>query len=181
MSISPEGQALSLVGALVVGLAFGLLYDLIRPFRLRAPSWGEFFLDLFYWFIVIIVVFLCAPILSNGHVRIFMMAAHFLGAVIYFKLLSRPIRWFTTLVDHLFSRLIALLTWPFRRLKQILAAPLLKIFFYLKKSIKKIFSFLPRWFTIDEIPKKAASAARQVPEHKEGQQRDQNQKGWSSD
>lgn len=180
MTVTPEGQAIALIGAFFVGLALGLLYDLIRPFRLRAPFWGELFLDFVYWLIVTLVVFICAPLLSDGYVRFVMIATHFFGAFCYFKLLSSPIRWLTTLVDRILGRILSLLLWPFRTLKGLVEIPVRKFGDHLKKTAKKIFSFPVRWFTIRKIPKEATHAERQ-PSGNEVGQRDQNQKGWSSD
>lgn len=176
-----EGPVFALLEAFLVGLALGLLYDLIRPFRIHAPFWGEFLLDLLYWFIVTLTVFIFAPLLSDGHIRLVMLINHFLGAIVYFKLVSRPIRFFTMFLANLCSRLISLILWPFRTITRILGAALLKIFSHFKKMMKKIFSFPSRWFTIIKIPKKATSTAGQPSENEEGQQHAQNKKGWYSD
>jgi hypothetical protein len=164
-----------------VGVALGLLYDLIRPFRLHAPSWGEFLLDLFFWVVVTITIFVCAPLLGGGHVRLVMITNHLLGAIFYFKFISAPIRWFTTLIANGLSCVLSLLFWPFRTFLRILGGALSTFLSYFKKMIKKIFSFPSRWFTISKIPKEATFAAGQPSGNEEGQQHAQNKKGWSSD
>jgi hypothetical protein len=110
-----------------------------------------------------------------------MLVDNLIGAVFYFKLLSHPIRWLTAFAEHLFTRLLSLLFWPFRRFLMLLAVPLSFFWSHLKKIIKKIFSFPARWFTMIKIPKKATSNAGQSSENEGGQQHVQNQKGWSSD
>lgn len=181
MSISVQMQALSIIWALLVGLALGLFYDLLRPFRLYAPFWLEFLLDLLFWFIVTIAVFVFAPLLSGGQIRIFTLLFQFLGALLYFQLFSRFIRRMTELLHDCLARILQLLFWPLRRLLCILRVPFSYFLSYLKKTIKKLFSFPARWFTIDKISKRATNAAGQSPENKEVRQHDQNQKGWSTD
>lgn len=181
MTTSLLQQAISLLGAFTIGLAFGLLYDLIRPFRRRAPCLLEFTLDLFYCLVVTCIILLCAPLLSQGYLSIFMLMTYGLGAFCYFKLLSRPIRWFSNLLDHALCRLFSLFLWPFRRFCSILTARLSIFFNWVKKSVKKIFSFLLEWFKMIRVLKKSTSAAGQPSESKEGAQHDKNKTGWSCD
>jgi len=181
VSISPLQQAISLCVAFVIGLGFGLLYDLIRPFRRRAPFFLEFTLDLFYWLVVTCLILLCAPLLSQGYLRIFMLMTHGLGAFCYFKLFSRPIRWFTNLLDRALSHLFSLFLWPFRRILSILTAQLSIFFRWVKKSAKKIFSFPLEWFRMSKVLKKSTTAAGQPSANKEGAQHDKNKTGWSCD
>lgn len=181
MSMLPEGHVFALVVAFFVGLALGLLYDLLRPFRLHAPTWVEFLLDLLYWFIVTITVFVCAPLLSDGHVRFVILANNLIGAVVYFKLLSHPIRWLTGFLDRCCTKVLWLVFWPFRRLLTLVSKPLLLFLSHFKKTMKKFFSFSYRWFTISKIPKKATSNVGQSSKSEGGPQYVQNKKGWSSD
>lgn len=185
MTLTLEGQAIAFLGAIVVGLALGLVYDLIRPFRLHAPQWKEWLLDFSFWIIVTLTVFFCAPLLENGQIRIYMLIAYCLGALVYFKLLSKPIRRLCLFISRLWQRVCSILLWPFRKLCSILSAPLSLFRSWLLNSLKKIFSFVARWFRIRKVPKKARSAAQEPSRPKEGQQHEgqpvYHQKGWSAD
>lgn len=181
MSISPLDQAFCLLGAILVGLALGLVYDLIRPFRLRASTLMEYALDLLYWFLVTLVVFFCAPVLGRGYVRIFMLLAYGLGAFLYFKLFSRPIRFFSMLLDRFLTRLTSLFLWPFRQIETFLTASWIKFSEFVKKTLKKIFSFPLKWFKMRKMLRRSTSVPGQSPDGEEGAPHAQNKKGWSSD
>lgn len=181
MSTSPLHQAFCLLGAILVGLALGLLYDLIRPFRLRSSTLIEYAWDLFYWFVVTLVVFFCAPLFGRGYVRIFLLLANGLGAFAYFKCLSRPIRFLSSLLDRFLSRLAWFLLWPFRKIETILTAQLLKFFKIIEKTLKKFFSFPLKWFKMRKMLRRSTSVPGQSPDGEEGALHAQNKKGWSSD
>lgn len=181
MSISPLQQAISLLGAFLIGLAFGLLYDLIRPIRRRAAFLLEFSLDLLYWLVVTALILLCAPLLSQGYLSIFMLMTHGIGAFCYFKLLSRPIRWFTTLLDRVLCRLVSLALHPFQHIFSILSAQLSIFFHWMLKTAKKLFSFPLKWFRMLKVLNQSTSAAGQPSENEEGAQHDKNKTGWSCD
>ena len=181
MSISPLNQAFCLLGAILVGLALGLLYDLIRPFRLRSSTLIGSIWDLFYWFLVTLVVFFCAPILGRGYVRIFLLLANGLGIFLYFKILSGPIRFLSMLLDRVLTRIAHLILWPFRRIETFLSAQMVKISILVKKTLKNIFSFPLKWFKMRKMLKRSTSVPGQSPDGEEGAPHAQNKKGWSSD
>lgn len=177
MNSTPHDQLVALAGAFLVGLALGLLYDLIRPVRRRAPAWLEYLLDLFYCALFTITVFLCARLLSQGQLRFFLLFVNGLGAFCYFQVLSRPIRALFGLIE----RLLSILLYPFRLFFSTLAGQLSHFFQCLRKSLKKSFSFFTGWFRIETIRKKPSDQARQPSGTKEEEKHDQNQKGWSCD
>ncbi len=177
MSISPQDQLYALAGAFLVGLALGLLYDIIRPFRRRAPAWLEYFLDLLYCALFTIIVFLCARLLSQGQLRFFLLLINALGAFCYFNVLSRPIRALSALLE----RLIGFLLRPFSLLFSILTGQLSKFFACLRKSLKKIFSFSTGWVRMGIIRKKPSDTTQPPSALKGESSHDQNQKGWSCD
>lgn|GEM_PF-5143825 len=181
MNISPLNQAICFLCAISVGLALGLLYDLIRPFRLRSSTIMEYILDLFYWFIVTLVVFFCAPVFGSGYVRIFMILANALGAFLYFKLLSRPIRFLCSLLDRLWNRVTSIILWPFRQIETALTAQITRFSKFANKTLKNIFSFPVKWFKMRKMLKRSTSVPGQSPDGEEGVPHAQNKKGWSSD
>ena len=138
MNISVWEQAHSLLGALLLGIATGLTYDLLRTIRWRFRS--RIFcgiLDLLFWLAVTAALFLWSVAAGRGVVQISVCAALFLGAVVYFRFLSPlffPIlSWLTGLVFNFFRLLLTPLRF-FRRL----AGKIKKIFVLF---FKKHFSF----------------------------------------
>jgi spore cortex biosynthesis protein YabQ len=196
--IPPQAQFYAFGGAFLVGVALGLFYDTLRPFRLRAPPLLSGVLDMLFWLAAALAVFLCAPLLGDGRVRIYMVAAHILGAFCYFLLFSRGIRVFSQWVDRVVSCLFRLLMHPIGRLFVILAAPLSYLFQNVKNSAKKFFSFSEKWVKMKQAKLRGAGLARRkqfrakraFPAQKRkfaSREEDshalsgQNQKGWYSD
>ncbi len=95
MTVSVTDQALFFAGALVMGAAVGLLYDAFRILRVRVrlPLLGGV-LDLLFWLVVTVALFVYTTTAGSGEVRLYIVAAVLLGAAAYFWLLSR---WFLKL------------------------------------------------------------------------------------
>ena len=73
MSISLSGQLLSLAAGLLLGVGVGLLYDLLRQLRLLAPRrWMAEGLDLLFWLLACLALFLCGILFGGGQVRLYM-------------------------------------------------------------------------------------------------------------
>ena len=74
-----------------MGAAGGLLYDAFRILRVRVrlPCCGV--LDLLFWLVVTVALFVYTTTAGSGEVRLYIVAAVLLGAAAYFWLLSR---WF---------------------------------------------------------------------------------------
>ena len=141
MSVSTTGQLLAFLGAFLIGISLGLLYDLLRPLRLRGPRWLEPILDLLYWIAVTLAVLMAAPLLDTGRVRIYLLIAHTLGAVCYFFLFSWVMRRLAALLERLLLRMFSTILRPFRRFFAIYTAALSLFFTKLKVYIKKTFFF----------------------------------------
>lgn len=89
MSVSVTGQAYCLLGALALGLATGLFYDLLRCIRRCFRSMAlAILLDLLFWCVVTAVIFLWSVAAGDGKVQLTPCAALFLGGVLYFRFLS---------------------------------------------------------------------------------------------
>lgn len=93
MSISLSGQLLSLAAGLLLGVGVGLLYDLLRQLRLLAPRrWMAEGLDLLFWLLACLALFLCGILFGGGQVRLYMVLWLTLGATAYFAALSGKMR-----------------------------------------------------------------------------------------
>ena len=91
MGIDLADQVRTFLGAAALGGCLGLVYDVFRALRrrLRLPLVGAL-LDLGFWLLVTVGLFCYATAAGGGEVRIYMAAALFLGALLYFLLLSPP-------------------------------------------------------------------------------------------
>jgi hypothetical protein len=103
MTFTNPGQALSFLGAFLLGGVVGLVYDGLRVVRFRRKSkLAGFFLDVFFWLAVICALFCYAVWAGNGLVRVYMMAGMLGGGVVYFHTLSPfSLRFFFFLADLL--------------------------------------------------------------------------------
>ncbi len=148
MEISVSGQAATLGGALLLGMAVGLCYDIIRIPRayLRLPLLGGA-LDLLFWLIVTATLFLYATAAGGGEVRIFMAAALFGGTLLYFLVFSPWLRKFIDLVAAAVAAVWRFLTFPLIKL-----ASFLKIF---KEKLKNTFSSCLKRYRMNVIPENA--------------------------
>ena len=88
-------QGLFFVGALGLGAAVGVLYDVFRILRVRLPLplLGGI-LDLLFWLVVTAALFVYTVTAGSGEVRGYLVLAVLAGAAAYFWLLSR---WFLKL------------------------------------------------------------------------------------
>lgn len=116
----------------VVGLGYGLHYDLLRGLR-RNAKWLTHILDLWFALTFLIGNVFVAIYLGNGQFRIFMFVAVILGMAVWFLLFSRPILW-------LFEKVWAIIFAPFRILSRFCEKNLKKM----KKLLKNIFSFVKK-------------------------------------
>ena len=76
MTVSVTDQALFFAGALVMGAAVGLLYDAFRILRVRVrlPLLGGV-LDLLFWLVVTVALFVYTTTAGSGEVRLYIVAA----------------------------------------------------------------------------------------------------------
>lgn len=138
MTVTVWEQAYSLLGGLLLGVATGLLYELLRCVRYRVR--GRIFcalLDLLFWLLVTAALFLWSVAAGRGVVRLSICAALFLGCAGYLRFLS-PLCFpaffsLTGLIVRLFHLLLA----PFRLLKRLGEAVTKKFTLF----FKKLFSF----------------------------------------
>lgn len=178
MIVEPIIQQISLIISLVLGAFLGFVYDIVRAFRLCSPTWLSWFLDFFYCLFVMVCLFSFAPCFSNGYIRFVILICCGLGFALYYCLLSRFVRTLAQWIGRAIGFLISLFLRPFFLLWQSISKPLRIFSNYLKKTIKKIFSFQFRWFTMSKMPKNTKSVTEQSQEEV---WHDQSQKGWFLD
>ena len=94
MGFTLHAQGQSFLASLLLGAALALLYDLLRAIRLRRRSSGALTaaLDALYCAALALLPFLFALRIGGGELRLFMLLAGILGAVVYFTLCARLLR-----------------------------------------------------------------------------------------
>ena len=142
MAVSVTAQALSFLGALGLGGALGLLYDLFRLLRTRLGlRWLGGGLDLLYWLAVVVSLFVYCVAAGNGDVRIYLMLGTALGGGVYFLTLSAPVLFLGNKMWDLFFFLGTLCLRPFRYLKNLSKKNW--------RNGKKDFHYRRKWYKIN--------------------------------
>ncbi|HIT56428.1 MAG TPA: spore cortex biosynthesis protein YabQ [Candidatus Galloscillospira stercoripullorum] len=145
MGASVAQQAASLGWAVLLGVAVGLLYDVLRILRVRLKLrlLGAA-LDFLFWLPVTAAFFLFALIMGGGEVRITLLAGHFAGAVLYFRLLSPPVLRLGYALADLGGLFWRIATAPVRALGWCCKK--------IKKFLKNSFLYRRKWFRIRLLP-----------------------------
>ena len=132
-------QALQFLQSILLGIAAGALYDMFRPFRALLPRLTGV-LDFLYGLILTVTAFAFLMRPADGELRGFMLLGMAGGLILFYGLLSRPLRpvwrfWADTLAAAV----------------KIPLAPLVWLKLFLKKSVrggKNLFSFAGKCYTI---------------------------------
>lgn len=87
-------QLLDLGAAMLLGIVCGMIYDLLRPVRLRRRDNKSLthMVDIVFVLVVLLTVFLFALRIGKGEFRLFMLCGFFAGGTLYFLLLSPLLR-----------------------------------------------------------------------------------------
>ena len=126
--------------SILLGLAAGLLYDLLRPLRLRVPPLAGF-LDSLYCLSAAAAVFLFTLRQAQGQLRFYVLLGIAGGGALFFGIFSAPLRpvwdfWADAAADLL--RLVAI---PFRKM--------LAVCKKMWKAEKNLFYFCNKYYTIE--------------------------------
>ena len=133
-------QLLLFLRSVLLGGVLGLVYDLLRPLRrLGGRLWGGL-LDALYGLTAVSALFFFV-MAGDGELRVFILLGALGGAVLFFCLLSRPMR-------PLWEFWAAIFLKPVGWAK--------KFGVECEKNRKKLFSFGKKWFTIIFTPKTGA-------------------------
>ena len=142
MELSVAQQASSLVGAILLGFAIGVLYDLLRLLRVRLhiPFLGSA-LDLLFWVATVAALFVYATGATGGQMRIYVLLSVFGGATAYFVTLSPWILSLGNLIADAAAFLGRLMKLPVRFLHFCAKK--------LEKNLKYLFLYRRKWSKIE--------------------------------
>ncbi|MBQ9493386.1 MAG: spore cortex biosynthesis protein YabQ [Oscillibacter sp.] len=134
-------QLLQFLQSVLLGISAGALYDVLRPFRALLPRLTGLF-DFLYGITLTaaLLAFLITP--ADGELRGYMLLGASGGVVLFFGILSRPLRPVWRFWAETFAAMVRLLLSPLVRLKD-----------FLKKSArggKKLFYFAGKCYTIEK-------------------------------
>lgn len=154
MEISNSAQVIEFVLSLLLGIGFGIFYDIVRVIRRRIPFLGSA-LDFILPLAIAIGMLLFALYAGGGILRIFMLAAVVLGAAMYFAMLSPLILGVLFLFADLINSIICLLLTPIKFLFDFLWNFSKKLFHLLEKYYKMILRLLTEFIGRDRIRNEA--------------------------
>ena len=126
--------------SILLGLAVGLLYDLLRPVRLRVP-WLAGFLDSLYCLAAAAAVFLFTIRQAEGQLRLYVLLGILGGGALFFGLFSAPLRPVWDFWADAAGDLLRLLAIPGRGL--------LAVCKKMWKAEKNLFYFCKKYYTIE--------------------------------
>ncbi|MCD7929174.1 MAG: spore cortex biosynthesis protein YabQ [Clostridiales bacterium] len=144
MEVDVTAQALSLAGSLALGAALGVVYDLFRVLRVRAPLPGlGGALDVLFWAVATVTLFVWSVVSGGGVVRIYIALGLLAGCWVYFRLLSRR---FLVLAYHL-ADICALVAHVLLLPVKLLRAAAKKV----KKIFENPFHYGQTWYKIESL------------------------------
>ncbi|OUN09395.1 hypothetical protein B5G40_12545 [Flavonifractor sp. An9] len=144
MEIWVSEQALFLLGAVGLGAAAGLIYDLLRILRVRLPlPLIGGLMDLLFWLVVTAAIFVYSTVAGRGQVRGYLLAGILAGGGVYFWALSRGFLW----LGYRLADLVGVV-WHIVTLPLVVMGKVCK---KIGKSAKKAFHYRPKWYKINTI------------------------------
>lgn len=129
MGSSVESQAYVFLATLYGGILIGFIYDIYRIFRyfFRPKKVATFIEDLIFWIIVSITALLILIFSNWGEVRGYVFLGFISGALLYHKLLSKPVIMILVYISRfllsVFKKVLGLILYPFRLLGKIIYSP----------------------------------------------------------
>lgn len=127
-------------GAGAAGVLIAFIYDMFRLKRrvVRTKTVLVHIEDILFWLIAAIIFFLSSYIISSGETRMYFYAGTFLGGVLYFCILSKPVLWFLT-------TLIRIIAWPLLKIAEFLR-PILRVLII---RFNKVMGRVRNWMALE--------------------------------
>ena len=125
----------------IMGATFALMYDALKVSGKFAPRRSFFVVlkDIFFWFVVTVVMFAVCLRFNDGEFRFYMFAGVVLGAFFYFKTLSRLVVCVLGFVADCIKKIITsvflILVFPVRILLKIINKPVFIAFTFTQKRL----------------------------------------------
>lgn len=106
--INNLSQLSGLFYSVIMGVIFGILYDVLRAVRIitNFKNFTVFFQDILYFFIIANITFIYFLSVTNGEIRFYILIGTFIGFLAYFFTISKFV---ILLFKILFSRTLKLI------------------------------------------------------------------------
>ena len=130
-SLSLAKQTRSFLFSLGIGFLLGLLYDVFRIFRVAFSKGkiGYFITDILYFIVFSFCTFLFLITVNEGQLRLYLIIGEVFGFLIYYFSVG-------VIVFRIFDRTISFIKRGFKKIKNIILSPIIRI----KRRISKIFT-----------------------------------------
>lgn len=134
-------QTVFFLQSILLGIGFGLLYDLLRVTRLAVPtpSVVVFVEDVLYFLVCAVATFFFLMRTIDGQVRFFLLIGGGLGGLGYFLALSKPVM---KVGEKLTDWIKGILWWLFRHLIH----PIWRLLRWILRQIIRPLAYLGRFF-----------------------------------
>ncbi len=125
---------------IALGMASALVYDTFRI--VRSGFLVTALKDMLFWLVMTVLVFTICLVFNNGEIRFFMFCGILIGALTYFRTVSRYVigllRFLLSFFKKIFGILLKILFLPVRMLIRLLHKPVFVAITFSKKSMKKL-------------------------------------------
>ena len=124
----------------ITGTVFALVYDALKVSIRLAPRWSFFVVikDVVFWFVVTVFMFAICLKFNDGEFRFFMFAGVLLGAILYFKTISRTVVIVLGFVADCIKKTVTFLfgvfLFPLKFLLKVVNKPVFIAFSFTRKS-----------------------------------------------
>ena len=128
----------------IIGAFFALMYDTLKVSEKISPRWSLLVVlkDVVFWLVVTIVMFATCLKFNDGEFRLYMFSGVALGAVLYFKTLSRSVvivlGFVLDGIKKITSFIFSVLLFPVRILFKIINKPVIIAFSFTQKRIRNL-------------------------------------------
>ena len=134
--ISFQNQLSSFLYAVIVGIIFCIIYDILRAFRFtfEFSAISVFLIDIFYSLLISVISFLIFLSLSNGEIRSYIIFAFFVGFLFSRFTISKPMFFVFKKILGFFNSFSKILCVKINALCEVFAVFFQKILYFLKNS-----------------------------------------------
>lgn len=122
MLLSTTNQAYVFLATVYTGMVVGLVYDFNRVIRriFKPRPWLVGIMDLFFWIIVAVMVFVALLYANDGEVRFYNFIGLAMGWSLYLLTVSpwvmKALNFAYRSIEKGFKAILKLISWPFRAL-----------------------------------------------------------------
>ena len=140
-TITVLGQLETFFYAILLGVAYSLLYDVFRCLHIKVLKgyWSIFISDILYWIILTLITYSFLLLFCNGNVRGYVLLGNLLGFVVCRYTISKIFLKFCFFIIIIIRKIISLISYPFFMLWGFMSKLYEKICLFSKKIVEILF------------------------------------------